>query len=347
MLTRVKRAATKATGRHPVALVAGAAAVAVALAGVLAAATGVLDGGNISDPPTKKPSASVPAASALTDDELVLPLDAGDGLRLVRLTSDGSVSPDPLTETTSAHAPVLSTDRRTVFYLSGLASPVPRVMASDGGGDRVLFGNALTGCPAVQHLAVSPVDADVLALVCLDEKGFSRLLMVHVDGRLIRELRIGQVHAEDPTFSPDGKRIAYWAAPKPGPRGALFTIAANSHGRPHRLTDGPGDSDPAWSKDNQIAFTRSTKLPGQARSSAIYLVPAAGGEATELVDGGGLNMKPAWSPTGDRLVFVRAEPAEPGGPGTQELLQVAADGGAPEALGVSGVTLGTPAWGAR
>jgi hypothetical protein len=346
-LKRVKRAAKKAARRHPVAMVAGAAAVAVALVGVLTIATGALDGGNGSGPATtKKPSAAVPAAAALTGDELVLPLDAGDGMRLVHLTSDGSVSADPLTETTPAHAPVLSTDRRTVFYLKGLASPAPWVMASDGGDDRELFGEALTDCPAVQHLAVSPVDADVLALVCLDEKGFSRLLMVHVDGRLIRELHIGTVHAEDPTFSPDGKRIAYWAAPKPGPHGALFTIAANSHGHPHRLTDGPGDSDPAWSKDNQIAFTRSTKLPGQPRSSAIYLVPAAGGEATSLVEGG-LNVKPAWSPTADRLVFVRAEPAGSGGTLTQELLQVDADGGAPEPLGVSGVTLGTPAWGAR
>jgi len=58
-------------------------------------------------------------------------------------------------------------------------------------------------------------------------------------------------------------------------------------------------------------------------------------------------MKPAWSPEADRLVFVRAEPADPSGTVTQELLRVDADGGASQPLGVSGVTLGTPAWGAQ
>ncbi|MEO8275863.1 MAG: S9 family peptidase [Thermoanaerobaculia bacterium] len=77
-------------------------------------------------------------------------------------------------------------------------------------------------------------------------------------------------------------------------------------GKTKQLTSGAwDDSSPAWSPDGQrIAFVSNRAAdPDATDNTDIYLVPAAGGDATVLVDLPGGDDKPSWSHRGDRIAF--------------------------------------------
>ncbi|HEY7397349.1 MAG TPA: serine hydrolase [Gaiellaceae bacterium] len=144
-------------------------------------------------------------------------------------------------------------------------------------------------------------------------------------------LRIGDLtriaRPEQPALSPDGMRCAYvlsevdadedrvarsvWCVDLPG-------------GQPRRLTSGPGDSAPAWSPDGEtIAFLRATDGPAQ-----VWLLPAAGGEPSQLTElplGAGA---PKWSPDGSRIAFAAPTDRTPGAerPIVTDRLDYLADG---------------------
>jgi eukaryotic-like serine/threonine-protein kinase len=101
-----------------------------------------------------------------------------------------------------------------------------------------------------------------------------------------------------PTFSPDGRQIAYVARPPEAP-GFVFvkTIGADSS---TRLSDsGIQEHHPAWSPDGRmIAFLRNT--PGNPAYS-IVLIPAAGGNETKIAELH-YGSKLVWSPDGRWLL---------------------------------------------
>jgi dipeptidyl aminopeptidase/acylaminoacyl peptidase/CubicO group peptidase (beta-lactamase class C family) len=123
-----------------------------------------------------------------------------------------------------------------------------------------------------------------------------------------RRLRISDLAdiavPEQPAISPDGSRIAYvlrtqdTTADKPVT--SLWRIGT-AGGDPVRLTQGTGDSAPAWSPDGtRLAFLRS----GGDGPAQVWTLPADGGEPerlTSLPMGAG---RPLWSPDGTRLAFA-------------------------------------------
>jgi len=116
-------------------------------------------------------------------------------------------------------------------------------------------------------------------------------------------------HQRNPSFSPDGNRIAFvWD----GEKAFDWHIYVGTIGakRPRRLTSGPGrDSTPVWSPDGRyIAFYRDNE-----RDSGIYAVPAAGGSERKLHTPslglpGWLVETLDWSPDGKYLAFVDRRP---------------------------------------
>ena len=100
-----------------------------------------------------------------------------------------------------------------------------------------------------------------------------------------------------PSFSPDGKQIAYSWAPTAESTSSIY-VKSIAAGTELRLTSPPGsDSFPAWSPDGQwVAFWRA--VPG---NNGIYIVSALGGAVRRIValeDCRGFN----WYPDGKRLI---------------------------------------------
>lgn len=102
--------------------------------------------------------------------------------------------------------------------------------------------------------------------------------------------------ASEPTWSPDGKEIAFVAD------FGIFVMDADG-GNLRQLTAGDdGDRTPDWSPDgSRIAFSR-----GPEESSAIWLVSMDGAE-TRVTRSEWGDSYPAWSPNGRWIAFVRYE----------------------------------------
>jgi Tol biopolymer transport system component/DNA-binding winged helix-turn-helix (wHTH) protein len=110
-----------------------------------------------------------------------------------------------------------------------------------------------------------------------------------------------------PAWSPDGRQIAYTARAVPG----IWLVPALG-GEPRRLTT--FGSRPSWSPDGAtIAFQSdvvtdlSATAPAATPPSALWVVPAAGGEPESLTRPGspvGGHGAPAFSPDGTEVVFA-------------------------------------------
>ena len=175
-------------------------------------------------------------------------------------------------------------------------------------------------------------------------EGTSLTADISPDGRTVAESLLGQIwllpatggkarpvtdtvrepaQDQDPSFSPDGRWIAFTAR-RPGGRGIF--LLPSSGGPLRRLTTGDTyeDPEPAWSPDSsRLVFV----LGG-----ALSVVDVARGSTTTIrVDGlkGGPIRHPVWSPDGRRIAFVhgwapqRLTSPDPGG----RVYVVAAEGG--------------------
>jgi len=124
-----------------------------------------------------------------------------------------------------------------------------------------------------------------------------------------------------PSWSPDGRRLAFWRTPAPFGFGSLWVMRADGSGQ-RRLTSGIDARDPAWNPaGTRLVFVRW----GRGTVSGLYTLRASDGRAPRrLTSGAGLDFEPAWAPGGGRIAFTRGFSA--GDPGDIYLLDLAGRG---------------------
>ncbi|HST85561.1 MAG TPA: Hsp70 family protein [Kineosporiaceae bacterium] len=323
--------------------------IAALLLGALASLLTQGDDSSTAKPP---PSAQLPASAPLTGQQLIVSMklrgntdlylaDAGVGAPTKRLTSAAGAD----------LAPVLSPDRKSVIFVHLKKRRILRVMAADGTRERALFDRTPAECANVLHAGWNPTDPSMLALACQDKQGASGLYLVRIDGKMLREIPVGRPLVDDPTFSPDGRTLAYWASPQsPLDGGSIYTLPINAD-TPHRLTQvGPGvDADPAWSPDGKrIAFRRRVTGTAKDGNLDIYVVRSDGSQiARELVSGDYDDQEPSWSPTGDQIAITSTQVISENENGANDRVWlVKFDRSAPRLLWTSGADgeQSSPAW---
>jgi TolB protein len=159
------------------------------------------------------------------------------------------------------------------------------------------------------------------------------------DGTHIRRLTSSPAQEFDPTWSPDGSRIAYRYWPEHPDISRIFVMKAD--GSDQRNLTRKDSWGPDWSPDGRrIVFNSLTGTGG----------PDVGGYAV-APDGSGLRRVsrhyveyPAWSPDGSRIAFMAPEPGATGSNADYNIFVMDADGSHVRRLTTAPGEDGWPAW---
>jgi len=211
-----------------------------------------------------------------------------------------------------------------------------------------LFDGLPARCDEIGHVSWSRVDQATLVIRCTSAlDGPDRLMVIDLNGTVLRMLDDQHTRLDDPVISPDGRSVAYWAADgsgRPGGGGIYVRDIAGTT-QPQRLTrDVAGrDADPAWSPDgDSIAFRRRS-----GENLDVYAMDSDGGDEHRVVGGPAEDEKPLYSPDGRQLMVVSNRTAD-GQPGdTDDVYLVDVDGGTLKPLGLEAATISTPVWSNR
>ena len=235
----------------------------------------------------------------------------GHGWQLMAVNADGS-GLRQLTETDRDLAPGMSPDGTKVLLERTHESESARcglptcaqLFVADAGGGRE---RPLTAAEADAEGATWSPDGDRIAFSKRDpERESDEVTDAQTDIYVMNPDGTDEIQLTDlagaegiPTWSPDGKRIAF--STSKGDEGDIYVM--NSDGTElTRLTELPGvEIEPVWSPDGErIAF--STEWVDRAD---VYVMNSDGSELRRLTDPAVGESSPTWSPDGDRLAFYR------------------------------------------
>jgi Tol biopolymer transport system component len=219
--------------------------------------------------------------------------------------------------------PRLSPDGRLISYIGQCGTeekvePDLCVMSRDGQDGRTVASSGIKVINMSDGATWSP-DGTRLAFTrgAPSSQSNGAATSVHVIGLDGTGERTVIEHAHAPDWSPDGSRMAVVSDRE----GTNKIFLVNPDGRDlTRLTNGPGDENPAWGPDGiHIAFDseragkpllrnadqdRTLRLPAGAGGRDIYTVRADGSDLVRLTKDASYNTDPAWSPDGHHIVFA-------------------------------------------
>jgi dipeptidyl aminopeptidase/acylaminoacyl peptidase len=163
----------------------------------------------------------------------------------------------------------------------------------------------------------------------------SHLYLFTLETRAVEALTSGHFDEESPSWSPDGRSIAFVSDRSPDPDRAgnsdIWVIEAKPGATPRKLTtfEGPDEGKPRWSPDGRfIAYLQGDEARYYAyHLNKLAVIPADGGEArvlTAALDRAVGN--PEWSADGKSVYFLIEDDR------TQHVARIAAAGGAIETL---------------
>ena len=266
--------------------------------------------------PTQPPSQGPPpepAASGVRQIAISYSLPTRDDLPppSIYVVRENGTGLDRLTHGFAASQPVWAPDGRFIAFSRMQDRGFERsflvrifVMSADGSGIRAVTTgeNVADTSPAwspdgariafVRQLTSGP---DMIPGPAMSG-GPSQVFVVNADGNRLRRLTRGQSPKHSPSWSPDGRTIAYVRFGGSGNDDIWVMRADGTNHR--RLTRGPAyDYSPAWSPDgSRIVF---------ARDGHIWSMRADGSGGRQLTTGPRLDGSVQWSRQGRELVFAR------------------------------------------
>jgi WD40-like Beta Propeller Repeat len=296
------------------------------------------------------PAGNLPSSAAIPPSVVVVPMrrDPGSDRPLYLVDTEAKIKRVELPTPGGGNSnPIMSASRNTIIYAN---AGKLRVMAVDGSRDRRLFNRDPAGCARVEHASWSLADPSVLLISCRASKTRVTLLVVGIDGRLIRRLDTGAQIVRDATLSADGQTVLYLAASSANDEGGNFyTLPIIGTGSPKRLPSIVDriDADPAWSPDGrQIAFRRRVPNPTIGGNEEIFVMNADGSGARAVARSSAADFKPVWSPDNKNLLIISNRESATGGPGkTFDLWLIrVSDGKVLRRLGLKAKQITQPFW---
>lgn len=302
--------------------------------------------------PTPTPTASLsqelPKSAPIGVNLIIVPIerDGDRDLFLVDVTGKAKTKQLP-TPNGADNNPMMQASRDTIIYINGSEL---RVMAADGTGDRLLLDAPPKGCGDIEHASWSRLEPDQLLVQCVPEKEVNELMVIQLNGTVVRRLKINQERIEDPSLSADGQTVLFWASDSFDEQGgSIYSMPVDNSEKPTRLTkSGVGvDADPAFSPDGElIAFRRRVQNGTDDGNLDVFVMRSTGKKQRSVVSTPAADNKPIWSPDGQQLLVVsnRSSAKGPAGDTYDLWLTRASNGKVIRKLGLKAPYVTTPFW---
>jgi Tol biopolymer transport system component len=165
------------------------------------------------------------------------------------------------------------------------------------------------------------------------------IFALRADGSRVRQITSNALDDEDPSWSPDGGRMAFARDFDPVVGEVdydLYTMDADG-GRQRNLTNSPGVTDyqPSWSPDGR----RLVFLSDRDGDLEIYTSDTRGADVRQLTFNDASEFVPNWSPDGKRIVFATDRDD-----GNFEIYTMRSDGAGQTPIAFHEASEGYPAW---
>lgn len=126
-----------------------------------------------------------------------------------------------------------------------------------------------------------------------------RLMVADADGENAQPILMSKQPIMSPTWSPDGKQVAYVSFEKDV---AQIYVSNVVTGDRHLITSFPGiNGAPAWSPDGKHLALVLSKASGKPK---IYTLDLADNSVKQMTKGAAIDTEPTWAPDGQSIAFT-------------------------------------------